>query len=148
CGKETAVANIRNRSLAAAKAIAQRTEADPYRVSLVAKDYVWGSNGVAAAYGLKLLVANAFSPDPAFVNAAEDNLHYLLGRNTFSLSWVTQLGEHPYRHPHHRPRCGDKNDEPWPGVCSGGAYAGRQDALLAAMPKDMTPARVYADDQS
>lgn len=141
------VKEIRESSIAAAKRIAQRTEADPYRVSLVAKDYVWGSNGVAASYGLQLLVANAFSPDPAFVNAAQDNLHYLLGRNTFSVSWVTQLGEHPYRHPHHRPSGADKNEEPWPGLLSGGPNAGRQDAVLAALPKDLPPAKVYADDQ-
>jgi len=143
----SAIAAIRKSSIDVAKRIAQRTEADPYRVSLVAKDYIWGSNGVAASYGLQLLVANAFSPDPAFVNAAEDNLHYLLGRNTFSLSWVTQLGEHPYRYPHHRPSGADKNEEPWPGLLSGGPNAGRQDAVLAALPKDLPPARVYADDQ-
>lgn len=143
----SAVAAIRKSSVEVAKRIAQRTEADPYHVSLVAKDYVWGSNGVDASYGLQLLVANVFSPDPAFVNAAEDNLHYLLGRNTFSLSWVTQLGEHPYRHPHHRPSGADKNEEPWPGLLSGGPNAGRQDAVLAALPKDLPPAKVYADDQ-
>ena len=143
----SAVAAIRKSSVEVAKRIAQRTEADPYHVSLVAKDYVWGSNGVAASYGLQLLVANAFSPDAAFVNAAQDNLHYLLGRNTFSLSWVTQLGEHPYRHPHHRPSGADKNEEPWPGLLSGGPNAGRQDAVLAALPKDTPPAKVYADDQ-
>ena len=143
----SAIDAIRKSSIDVAKRIAQRTEADPYRVSLVAKDYIWGSNGVAASYGLQLLVANAFSPDPAFVNAAEDNLHYLLGRNTFSLSWVTQLGEHPYRYPHHRPSGADKNEEPWPGLLSGGPNAGRQDAVLAALPKDLPPARVYADDQ-
>jgi endoglucanase len=142
-----AVAAIRNSSIAVAKRIAQRTQADPYYVSLTTKDYVWGSNGVAATYGVQLLVANAFSPDPAFVNAAMDNLHYLLGRNTFSLSWVTQLGEHPYRHPHHRPSGADKNEEPWPGLLSGGPNAGRQDAVLHALPAGLPPAKVYADDQ-
>jgi endoglucanase len=71
----------------------------------------------------------------------------LLGRNTFSLSWVTQLGEHPYRHPHHRPSGADKNEEPWPGLLSGGPNAGRQDAVLARLPKQLPPAKVYADDQ-
>ena len=71
----SAVAAIRNNSIAVAKRISQRTASDPYRVSLVAKDYVWGSNGVAASYGFQLLVANALAPDPAFVNAAMDNLH-------------------------------------------------------------------------
>jgi endoglucanase len=143
----SALAAIRKGSVEIARRIAQRTDTDPYRVSLVAKDYVWGSNGVAANYGLQLLVANAFSPDPAFVNAAEDNLHYLLGRNAFSLSWVTQLGEHSYRHPHHRPSGADKNEEPWPGLLSGGPNAGRQDGVLGALPKGLPPARVYADDQ-
>ena len=45
----------------------------------------------------------SFSPEPSFVDTARDNLHYLLGRNTFSLSWVTQVGENPFQHPHHRP---------------------------------------------
>jgi hypothetical protein len=42
-----------------------------------------GSNGVAAHYGMELLVANVLAPDPAFVQSAQDGLHYLLGRNTF-----------------------------------------------------------------
>jgi hypothetical protein len=41
---------------------------------------------------MELLVANVLAPDPAFVESAQDDLHYLLGRNTFSLSWVTQVG--------------------------------------------------------
>ncbi len=142
-----AVKEIRASSLDVAHRIAQRTAADPYRVSLIAKDYVWGSNGVAASYGLQLLVADTFSHDSALVNAALDNLHYLLGRNTFSLSWVTQLGENPYRHPHHRPSGADNNPEPWPGLLSGGPNAGRQDAVLQKLPPNLPPAKVYADDQ-
>ena len=60
----------------------------------------------------------------AFVDAARDNLHYLLGRNTFSLSWVTQLGEHPFEHPHHRPSGSGKQPGPWPGLLSGGPNQG------------------------
>jgi len=143
----TVVSEIRNRSIAAAHRIAERTQQAPYHVSLTTKDYVWGSNGVAASYGLQLLVANALAPDPQFVNAALDNLHYLLGRNTFSLSWVTRLGDNPYGHPHHRPSGADKNPEPWPGMLSGGPNAGRQDAVLQKLPANLPPAKVYADDQ-
>jgi endoglucanase len=110
-----------------------------------AKDYVWGSNGVAAGYGIYLLIANEFEPDNSFVDAARDNLHYLLGRNTFSLSWMTQVGEHSFQHPHHRPSGDGKQPGPWPGLLSGGPNAGRQDAVLAALPKDLPPAKVYAD---
>jgi endoglucanase len=141
---EVACTSIRARILTAERAVVERTKQNPYHVSLKASDYRWGSNGVAGDYGVGLLIANEIQPDPAFVDAARDNLHYLLGRNTFSLSWVTQLGEHPYQHPHHRPSA-SQTVAPWPGLLSGGPNAGRQDAVLAKLPKDLAPARVYAD---
>ena len=146
-GDPAAVADIRKSTAAAARAIVERTRKNPYQVSLVPREYVWGSNGVAANYGMELLVANVLSPDPSFVEVAQDNLHYLLGRNTFSLSWVTQVGENPYRHPHHRPSGGDKNAEPWPGLLSGGPNAARQDAVLHALPAGLPPAKIYADQE-
>lgn len=147
-GSDTAVvADIRKRTTQSAQAIVERTRKNPYHVSLQTKDYVWGSNGVAASYGRKLLIANALAADPAFVATALDNLHYLLGRNTFSLCWVTQVGANPYHHPHHRPSGADKNEEPWPGLLSGGPNAGRQDSVLKALPDELPPARTYVDDQ-
>ena len=143
---QRAVSDIREATLAAAGKIVERTRKNPYRVSIVAKDYVWGSNGVVANLGMEMLIANTLSPDPAFVETALDDLHYLLGRNTFSLSWVTQVGANPYRHPHHRPSGADKNPEPWPGLLSGGPNANRQDPVLKALP-DLPPAKIYADDQ-
>jgi endoglucanase len=142
-----AVAEIRQQALAAARGIVDRTRRNPYRVSLVTEDYVWGSNGQVGNYGVQLLVANALSPDPAFVEIARENLHYLLGRNTFSLSWVTQVGANPYRHPHHRPSGAGKNPDSWPGLLSGGPNAARQDAVLRALPAGLPPAKVYSDDQ-
>jgi endoglucanase len=142
------VADIKKRTAAAARTIVERTRKNPYRVSLQTKDYVWGSNGVVANYGMELLVANLLAPDPSFVECAQDNLHYLLGRNTFSISWVTQVGANPYHHPHHRPSAAGKNPEPWPGLLSGGPNAGRQDDTLRKLPPGLPPAKVYADDQA
>ena len=102
-----AVQEIRAASIAAADALVARTAAHAYRISMVRSDFVWGSNAVAANYGLQLLVATAIAPKRAYVDAALDNLHYLLGRNTFSLSWVTGVGANPFRHPHHRPSGAD-----------------------------------------
>ncbi len=118
-----------------------------YRISLVTTDYVWGSNGVAANYGLQLLVANALRQDARYVEAARDNLYYLLGRNTFSLSWLTQVGANPFRHPHHRPSGADTNAEPWPGLLAGGPNVKRQDAAMAKLP-ELPPARMYVDDEA
>jgi endoglucanase len=144
----TVVADIKKRTPAAGHAIVEQTRKNPYRVSLLTKDYVWGSNGVAANYGMQLLVANVLAPDPAFVESAQDDLHYLLGRNTFSLSRVTQVGMNPFRNPHHRPSGADKNAEPWPGLLSGGPNAGRQDEALKTLPQGLPPAKDNVDDQA
>jgi len=143
---QTASEKIREASLAAADQIAARTDGSHYHHSLITADYVWGSNAVAANYGVQLLVANTMRPKPAYQQAALENLHYLLGRNTFSLSWVTRLGENPFRHPHHRPSGADKNPEPWPGLLSGGPNQNRQDPAMKRLP-NLPPARMYLDEQ-
>ena len=140
-----AVAAITQDSVNAAQQIVERTGHHPYRISLTSADYIWGSNGVAANYGVQLLIANALRPDPRFVATALDNLHYLLGRNTFSLSWVTQVGASPFQHPHHRPSAG--LPEPWPGLLSGGPNRGRQDGAMQKLPNG-PPAKMYLDEQA
>jgi len=147
-GKADAASAIQQDSLTAADEIVRRSAANGYRISLTSRDYVWGSNSVAANYGMQLLVANVFRKDPRFVDTALANLHYLLGRNTFSLSFVTQLGENPFRHPHHRPSGADSNVEPWPGLLSGGPNRNKfQDAAMRKLPDGLPPAKSYLDDQ-
>ncbi len=142
-----AVESIRRRSSVAADGIVERTDQNGYRISLTTKDYIWGSNGVAANYSMQLLIANRLQPNPRYVQAAEENLHYLLGRNTFSLSWVTQAGENAFQHPHHRPSAADGVDLPWPGLLSGGPNPGRQDSVMKKLvPTDLPPAKAYVDD--
>jgi endoglucanase len=144
--EQEAVKTIREASLRAADEIVERAGRNGYRHSLLTRDYVWGSNGVAANYGVQLLVANAMRPRPRYVAAALEDLHYLLGRNTFSLSFVTRLGENPFRHPHHRPSAADSNAEPWPGLMSGGPNRSRQDSAMMKLPA-LPPARMYLDEQ-
>jgi endoglucanase len=145
--KDEAAAAIREASIRAANEIVERTARNGYRVSLTARDYIWGSNGVVANYGVQLLVANALRRDQRYTQAALENLHYLLGRNTFSLSWVTQVGANPFRHPHHRPSGADNNAEPWPGLLSGGPNQARQDPAMKKLP-DLPPARMYLDEEA
>jgi endoglucanase len=136
---------IRRMSLEAADEIVARTAANGYRNGLRIKDYVWGSNGVVANYGVQLMIANALKPDARYVAAALDHLHYLLGRNTFSLSWVTQLGDNSFRHPHHRPSIADSNSDPWPGLLAGGPNRSRQDPAMKKLA-DLPPAKMYLDE--
>jgi endoglucanase len=142
---QEAVKTIREASLKAADDIVARTNSNPYRHSLITRDYVWGSTAVAANYSVQLLVANAMKAELRYVQTAAENVHYLLGRNTLSLSFVTQLGEHPFRHPHHRPSQSDTNTEPWPGMLSGGPNQHRQDPAMKKLG-NLPPAKMYLDE--
>jgi endoglucanase len=146
-GDSAAVAAIRQDSLSAADQIVERSKTNAYRISMTSRDYIWGSNSVVANYGMQLLVANALQGNARYVETALENLHYLLGRNTFSLSFVTQVGANPFRHPHHRLSAADNNPEPWPGLLSGGPNRGRQDPTMRKLPADLPPAKMYIDDQ-
>jgi endoglucanase len=146
-GDAGAVNGIRHDMIAVADEIANRSTNNGYRISLSNKDYIWGSNGVLANYGMELLVAGSLLHNPRYAEAALEDLHYLLGRNTFSLSFVTRVGENPFRHPHHRPSGADNNEEPWPGLLSGGPNKGRQDEVMRKVSPELPPAKIYLDDQ-
>lgn len=117
---------IRREALKAADEIAIRVLQNGYRVPLTTENYIWGSNALVGNYGMMLRLANRISPKPEYVNAAQDTLHYLLGRNTFNTSYVTQVGSRWPMNPHHRPSEADNIVEPWPGMLIGGPNA--QDA--------------------
>jgi endoglucanase len=143
----SAVAAIRDATVHAADAIAARTAASAYHISMRASDYGWGSNSVAANYGLELLIANALNPDPRYTDAALENLHYLLGRNAFSVSWVTQLGSNAVKDPHHRPSVADTNPLPWPGLLVGGPDPHREDPVMQAAAME-PPMRMWVDNHN
>jgi endoglucanase len=130
---------------AAAELIAH-THTSGYGNSLSLADYHWGSNSDAGNQSLLLLVANHFQPSAAAVDAALSNLHYLVGRNCFGVSWVTRLGHRPFQHPHHRPSAADGIEAPWPGLLSGGPNAQGGDPVANALPK-APPMRMWLDDQ-
>jgi endoglucanase len=146
-GDAVAVNTIRHDTIAAADEIANRNDNNGYRISLANHDYIWGSNGNLANYGMELLIADTLAPNARYREAALEDLHYLLGRNTLSLSFVTRVGENPVRHPYHLPSIADNLPEPWPGLLSGGPNAGRQDEVMKKLPPDLPPAKMYVDDR-
>ncbi len=123
----------------------QRSATSGYGNTLAPANYTWGSNGTAANDSLLLLLANRLQPSPAAREAALANLHYLLGRNCFGVSWVTHVGLRPFQNPHHRPSVADKIAAPWPGLLSGGPNAHGGDAVANALSQ-RPPMRHWVDD--
>lgn len=154
-GNSTLKGRIYNDTLTAANTIASRTSGatNGYKVSLTSGQYYWGSNEVAAQSGVFLLAADRMAPSTIYVNAAMNNLHYLLGRNTHNVSFVTHVGENFLQNPHHRPSASPQYSAlaPWPGLLVGGPNANDNDGSpLDSIPKPPTgrPAKRWVDHQN
>jgi len=145
-GSEAAIAAIRRVTLKAASEFVRRSSGNGYGNSLALEDYVGASNFVAANHALLLLIANQFESGSAYINCALNDLHHLLGRNCFGISWLSQAGSRPYQHPHHRPSVADHVVAPWPGLLSGGPNANPADPITKALGQQ-APMRMYVDDE-
>ncbi|WP_114751487.1 glycoside hydrolase family 9 protein [Pleomorphovibrio marinus] len=91
------------------------------------KDFVWGSNSVAANQGIALIQAYLLSERDEYVQYALHNLDYILGRNATGFSYVTGHGSKTPMDPHHRPSGAEPDKEPIPGLIVGGPNPGQQD---------------------
>jgi endoglucanase len=91
------------------------------------RDFVWGSNAVAANEGILLVNAYLLKKNKDYLEGAFSNLDYILGRNATGYCFVTGLGSRSPMHPHHRPSVADGIVEPVPGLLAGGPNPGRQD---------------------
>jgi endoglucanase len=140
-------AAVRQPLLANADKLVARWQASPYRVSMVRKDFVWGSNAVILNQAMMLVAAYRAEPRPAYLQAAQSALDYVLGRNGPGMSFVTGFGNTSTMHPHHRPSVADGIDAPVPGWLAGGPNPGQQDkkGCQAPYPSSL-PALSYLDD--
>jgi endoglucanase len=108
------------------------------------KDFIWGSNAVAANQGFCLIEAYLQNPKKAYLQGALTNLDYILGRNATGFCFLTGFGEKSTMHPHHRISESDSVEEPIPGLLAGGPNPGQQDKCK--YPSNL-PALSYSDTQ-
>jgi len=123
-------------------------ESSAYRVSMghVEWEFLWGSNAMALNHSLLLLQAYRLTEEHEYLNAAQSNLDYILGRNATGYSFVTGYGSHTPMDPHHRQSAADNNEDPVPGFVVGGPHAThQQDCGSHAYPSNL-PALSYLDD--
>ncbi|MCX4305304.1 MAG: glycoside hydrolase family 9 protein [Acetatifactor sp.] len=118
--------------------------ADGYGVSLTEKEYVWGSNMNLANNGLHLFDAWKLTDDRKYLDAAAEQLHYLLGRNPMGLCYVTGCGSDAIRHPHHRPS--GFQGKAMPGMLSGGPCSWLADETVKGVfTAPIPPAKCLCD---
>ena len=123
------LAQMKTRFLAMADAYLDKAKTNAFGTVMgqSAKDFVWGSNSVAANQGMLLVKAYLLTKNKKYLDHALGNADYLLGRNATGYCFVTGQGSLSPMHPHHRQSVADGIAEPVPGLMVGGPNPGRQD---------------------
>jgi endoglucanase len=92
------------------------------------RDFVWGSNGIAANQGVLLINAFLLTGDQKYIEGSASNLDYLLGRNATGYCFVTGcFGTKSPMSPSHHSSMSDRVNEPVPGLLVGGPNMERKD---------------------
>lgn len=142
------VSQLRSSLTTVADALVSRRAASGLHLTVVPGEFVWGSNSVALNHALLLLVAAREVGTNAYRDAAEDQLHYVLGVNPHAMTFVTGIGTQRPMAPHHRPSASDGVAEPVPGLLVGGPdQFGGDPELTARFTSADPPAMWYVDDQ-
>lgn len=127
-----------------ADTLLKTVNSDGYGTALTEKEYVWGSNLSAANNGLHLYDAWQLTGDRRYLDAAAEQLHYLLGRNPMGLCYITGCGTDAVKHPHHRPS--GFLGKAMPGMLSGGPCDWLADETVKGIfTTDTAPAKCLCD---
>ncbi|MCL2193622.1 MAG: glycoside hydrolase family 9 protein [Treponema sp.] len=137
---------MKEKLLSACRDIMNQYENEPYGISLGAK-YRWGSNLDVGNNAMMLLLGSRFTEDgAAYIEAALEHLHYLLGRNPLSQSYVTGFGPTAPKHPHHRPSVAVGSAVP--GMVVGGPNMNTlRDTDLHSRCEGLPPSKCYVDHE-
>jgi len=117
---------------------------NPFGISL-GEIYRWGSNMIVANNAMMLILGSRFAADGhAYIHAALEHFHYLLGRNPLSQSYITGFGSQAPQNPHHRPSVAKGSAVP--GMVVGGPCMNvTRDPAINAHCANAPPARRYVD---
>jgi endoglucanase len=128
------LAQVQTAITSTADTLTARAHDHGYGRALAPNDYNWGSNGMVARTVMTLWAAYRITPKPEYLDAAAQQVNYLLGRNPFGRSFVTGVGFAPPVNPHHRPSSADNNLVPWPGLLVGGPHKDANDPSATRNP--------------
>ncbi|MEU4442874.1 glycoside hydrolase family 9 protein [Actinosynnema sp. NPDC050801] len=117
----------------------------PYRATT---GYEWGSNGLIANNISVLALAHDFTGAAKYRQGVFQGLHYLLGRNPLSYSYVTGHGDQAVKNVHHR-HWANQLEPTLPnapaGALSGGPNSSLQDPIAARLLEGCVSQKCFVD---
>lgn len=124
-----------------AEAVLNMAQGNGYGMSMNA--YNWGSNYQTASNGMLLCMQYDLTGRQDFLDAAFEQLAYLLGQNALNTCFVTGFGTHSPVSIHNRLSLAKK--VLLPGALVGGPDGAREDEMTQALAPDTPEAKAYVD---
>jgi endoglucanase len=137
---------VKEAFLSYADATVKQIAADGYACSLRNDEYTWASSRIAIAKGNMLMLAYQIEPKIEYLYGAMDQVHYILGRNTNGISYLTGAGTKTPQNVHNRIH--ESTGITVPGQLVGGPNnwpGGDPIQVKAISTSKMPPAEVYFD---
>lgn len=117
-----------------------------YNTAKAPGDYILGSNMYAMTDAMILIFAYKIFDCKDYLDAAYEQLNYILGKNPLGICYVTGFGSERTEHPHHRPSEADDIEDPVPGLLVCGPNKNLQDDFSNwNIPSETAPAKCYYD---
>ena len=126
-----------------ADALMQKCNANSYEISFDENDYIWGSNMYIAENGSHLFDAYKITGEEKYLVAAKEHVHYIFGKNSCNVCFITGFGTNQVLNPHHRPSAATK--QAMPGMLIGGPDSGLHDPDAVRDCMGLAPAKCYTD---
>ncbi|MFN8438307.1 MAG: glycoside hydrolase family 9 protein [Cytophagales bacterium] len=111
---------LKNSIINLAKTYKTKISSSPAKISLGDTEYWWGSNGMISTHAFILLNAYNLTLDSTYLDAAINNLDYVLGKNAVGYNFITGEGVVSPKNIHHRISTADGVADPIPGLLAGG----------------------------
>ncbi len=132
---------VKNYVISQADLFLKTTTSTQYGVAIT--KFNWGSNMTVANAGVLLGVAYDLTNDSKYLDAAESNLNYLLGKNPNGVCFVTGYGTVSPQNPHHRPSM--VAGQAMKGMLVGGVNSAKEDSAAKAYLSNSPAAKCYID---
>lgn len=146
--KSNLVRELREDLISMADTFVQKAVMDGFHLTLREGEFSWGSNSVILQNSIILHLAYLVEPREEFLETSMQQLHYILGRNPLSKSYVTGYGKTPPRNPYNPSYQTKDQTKPVPGFLVSGPNQFLNDGVLKrSFTSSSAPATIYADDK-
>jgi len=135
---------LRGQFISLAERELAKINTNAYKVGL--EKYWWGSNSEAMSQAMTLIIGYEVTGERKYLAAAEEQLHYVLGRNSLDVCFLSGATPKSVKNIHNLWQAHAGIEGAIPGLLSGGPNGAFQDRIIKReLPRSTPPAKCFVD---